>query len=263
MSDYDFVLSLVREAGARLKVASKTAFETMIKGGDERDVVTSADLEINTFLVGEISKVFPADRVSSEEGGGVENQNGREWVLDPVDGSANFARAIPHYAVCVALLAEGVPTVGAVYNPMTDELFSFEKGRGAFLNGEKITVSSITEPKKAQGIIIGGRQPALWDWSAAVYRSLLENLNKLKGFGSSALDLCFVASGRADIVVYSTLTARDCAPAIGILREAGGEVYTPQGKVVELSDTHQAVVATANKELLDRAIPFLHADLLS
>lgn len=262
MNDYDFVVSLAREAGILLKGASKTAFETMTKGGDERDVVTSVDLEINAFLVQAITKSFPSDSVSSEEGGGVENVNKREWVLDPVDGSANFSRAIPHYAVCIALLYDGVPTVGAVYNPMTDELFSFEKGKGAFLNGERIHVSSVREPKKAQGIIIGGRQPALWDWSTAVYRSLLENLNKLKGFGSSALDLCFVASGRADIVVYSTLTVRDCAPAIGILREAGGEIYTPHGEIVELSDTRQAIVATANRELLDSAIPFLHADLL-
>jgi myo-inositol-1(or 4)-monophosphatase len=262
MSEYDFVIQLVKDASARLKVASKSAFETTSKGGDERDVVTSVDLEINAFLVGEITKAFPADRISSEEGGGVENSNGREWVLDPVDGSANFARAIPHYAVCIALLVDGVPTVGAVYNPMTDELFSFEKGKGAFLNGEKITVSSITEPAKAQGIIIVGHQPPLWDWGAAVYRSFLEHLKKLKALGSSALDICFVAAGRADIVAYGTLTTRDTAAAIGVLREAGGEIYTLHGAIAELSDTRQTIVATANKELFDASSSLLHRELL-
>ncbi len=262
MSEYDFVITLVREAGARLKVASKGAFETMTKGGDERDVVTSVDLEINAFLVQAITKAFPADKVSSEEGGGVENGNKREWVLDPVDGSANFSRAIPHFAVCAALLVEGVPTVGAVYNPMTDELFSFEKGRGAFLNGERITASNITEPGKAQGIIVVGHQPPLWDWGTAVYRSFLEHLKKLKALGSSALDLCFVAAGRADIVAYGTLTTHDAAAAIGILREAGGEIYTPRGAVAEFSNTRQTIVATANKALFDASVPLLHPDLL-
>lgn len=262
MSEYDFVTTLVREAGALLKSASKTAFETMSKGGDERDVVTSVDLEINAFLVQALAKAFPADKVSSEEGGGVENGNAREWVLDPVDGSANFARAIPHFAVCVALLVEGVPTVGAVYSPVTDELFSFEKGKGAFLNGEKITVSTITEPAKAQGILIVGHQPLLWDWGTAVYRSFLERFKKLKALGSSSLDLCFVAAGRADIVAYGTLTTRDAAAAIGILREAGGEIYTPRGIVADLSDTPQTIVATASRALFDASSSLLHPSLL-
>jgi myo-inositol-1(or 4)-monophosphatase len=262
MNEYDFTIKLVREAGARLKKASKTTFETMSKGGDERDVVTSVDLEINAFLVQEIKGAFPADRVSSEEGGGVENTNEREWALDPVDGSANFARAIPHFAVCIALLVEGVPTVGAVYNPITDELFSFERGKGAFLNGERISVSHITEPGKAQGIIVVGHQAPLWDWGTAVYRSFLEHLKKLKALGSSALDICFVAAGRADTVVYGTLTTRDCAAAIGILREAGGDIYTPRGETVVLSDTRQTIVVTANRALFDASIPLLHADML-
>ena len=260
--EYDFVIGLAREAGTRLKAASKRAFETMAKGGDERDVVTSVDFEINAFLVEEITKAFPQDRVSSEEGGGVEGRGGREWVLDPVDGSANFSRAIPHYAVCAALLVEGVPSVGAVYNPMTDELFSFEKGQGAFLNGEKISVSAITDPVRAQGIIVVGHQPPLWDWGAATYRSFLEGLKKLKALGSSALDLCFVAAGRVDIVVYGTLTTRDTAAAIGILREAGGEVYAPHGAIAELSESRQTIVATANRELFDASSSLLHTNLL-
>ena len=262
MDPYDFIVDLVRRAGDLLKKASTGAFLTMQKGGNERDVITSVDLEINGFLVEEIRAAFPDHSLSSEEGGGIEKVSKFEWVLDPVDGTANFSRGIPHFSVCVGLLKDGVPVAGAVYNPMTEELFSFEKGRGAFLNGQPIQVSKVTEPEKAQGLLVVGHQAPLWDWGAMVYRSFLEHLKKTKALGSSGLDLCFLAAGRADIVVYGTLTTRDIAAVIGIVREAGGEVYTPAGEPVAISNTRQTVIATANRALFEKALPLLHADIL-
>jgi myo-inositol-1(or 4)-monophosphatase len=263
MNHYDFVIDLVHEAGARLKEASLSAFETMQKGGEERDVLTSVDLEINTFLISELQKAFPEYNIASEEKGTPREQvSDYTWMLDPIDGTANFSRGIPHFAVCVALVHLGVPIVGAVYNPITDELFSFEKGRGAFLNRKPITVSKVTELRASQGILVVGHKADLWDWGTAVYRSFLENLKKLKALGSSGLDLSFLAAGRADIVVYGTLTTEDIACAIGIVREAGGEVYTADGEPVAFSPIRQTVIATSSKEIFDKVYPHLHTDLL-
>lgn len=261
MDHYDFAIDLVRRAGEQLKTASKDIIVSH-KGTDVRDIVTDTDLKINAFLISEIHAAYPEHRIYSEEGAGEEQTNEYEWMLDPIDGSSNFSRSIPHFAICVGLLKGGVPVVGAVYNPITDELFSFSEGQGAFLNGNPMQASGIMEPSRAQGILIVGHQPPLWDWGTAVYRSFLENLKKLKGLGSSSLDLCFLAAGRADIVVYGTLTTQDVASAIGIVRAAGGEVYTIDGVPVQFSSTRQTVVATATKELFEKAQPFLHADLL-
>lgn len=262
MNHYDFAIDTVRRAGEQLKAAAKEVIVSH-KGSDVRDIVTDTDLAINAFLINEITSAFPEHRIYSEEGASSDEQSGPyEWVLDPIDGSANFSRGIPHFAICVGLLKDGVPVVGAVYNPVTDELFSFESGRGAFLNGASVEVSHIEAPDEAQGILIVGHQPPLWDWGAAVYRSFLEHLKKLKALGSSSLDLCFLAAGRADIVVYGTLTTRDVASAIGIVRAAGGEVYTIAGAPVELSSVRQTVIATASKALFESARPLLHSDLL-
>lgn len=261
MDYYDFAIDLVRRAGEQLKAAAKDVVVSH-KGTDVRDIVTDTDLKINAFLISEIHAAFPEHRILSEEGSDEERASEYVWMLDPIDGSSNFSRGIPHFAICVGLLKDGVPVVGAVYNPITDELFSFEEGRGAFLNGNPMQVSDITLPSEAQGILIVGHQAPLWDWGTAVYRSFLEHLSKLKGLGSSSLDLCFLAAGRADIVVYGTLTTQDIASAIGIVRAAGGEVYTIEGVPVQFSSTRQTVVATANKELFENARPLLHADLL-
>lgn len=261
MNYYDFTLDLVQRAGEKLRAASQSIV-TSHKGADVRDVVTNTDLEINTFLVDEIKRTHPDHHIYSEESAGASAMSEYEWTIDPIDGSANFSRGIPHFAICVGLLQNGVPIVGAVYNPTTNELFSFEEGRGAFLNGLSIHASSVMQPGDAQSLLIVGHQAKLWDWGTAVYRSFIEHMKKNKALGSSSLDLCFLAAGRADIVVYGTLTTRDVACAIGIVRAAGGEVYTLDGTPADLLSTRQTIVATATPELLANSKLLLHTDLL-
>ncbi len=261
--EYDFAISLVRTAGVKLKLARPNTFDISHKGGDIRDVVTNVDLEINEFLTREIKKKFSNHNIYSEEETSPDLKKSEyKWVIDPIDGSSNFSRGIPHFAVCVGLLHNAIPIVGAVYNPITDELFSFEKDKGAFFNGEPIHTSQENELEKAQTLLVVGHQKNLFDWGEAVYRSFLENIKKMKMLGSSSLDLCFLASGRADIVVYGTLTTLDVASAVGIVRASGGEVYNMDGKPVELSNKPQTIVATSNPELLKKVFPLLHTNLL-
>lgn len=264
MTELDFAVELVRAAGARMKKALEGEFVVSHKEGP-RDPVTNVDIEISDFLVGEIKKNFPDHRVYSEEDTGVDKarMQGLEWVLDPIDGTGNFSHRIPHFAICVSLLRDGVPIVGAIYNPITDELFSFAEGKGVFLNGKTVHVSAIIEPSDAQGFLIVGHQPALWDWGAAVHPSLLHNLNKLKGLGSSNLDLAFLAAGRAEVVVYGTFSMPDGAPGVGMVRAAGGEVYEiKSGDPIKSFTERQAIVAVSNKALYEKVRPYLHAELL-
>lgn len=243
MEPYDFIVTQVRAAGDILIQLREEKFETLEKGGDPRDVVTSVDLAINDFLIGKIKEAFPEDSIYSEEGGGIEGEE-RLWTIDPIDGSSNFSRGIPHFAICVALLQNGVPEAGAVFNPITNELFSFKKGSGAFLNGKSIHVSTETELKNAFVFLHAGRKPELWSWGGESYTKLLSATKKTGNYGGSALDACFVAAGRIEVNIYGRLTTLDIAAAIGILLEAGGRVVNEKGEMITFSTEPTKVIMT-------------------
>ncbi len=265
MNHYDFAVDLARKVGDLLKAAHQGNVEVSHKDGDERNLVTNIDIEISDFLKQEISENFADHHIYSEEG--EESQDNKnspwEWVIDPIDGTSNFSRSIPHFAVCIGLLYDGVPVVGVVYNPITDELFSFEKDKGVFLNQTPIKASSIVLPKDAFALFRIGRKESSWNWGLATERDFLREVKKISNLGSSGLDLCFLAASRVDIVVYGTLSTRDIAGAIGILRAAGGDIYTVDGTPAELTTKSQLVVATATRELFENIRPFLHPELLT
>ena len=249
MEPYDFALQKVTEAGEILIRARDKGFKMMIKGGNPKDIVTSVDHKVNDFLIAEIKKAFPSHRIYSEEGGGSDVDGNEQWIVDPIDGSANFSRGIPHFSVCLGLLEGREPIVGAVYNPVTKELFNFKKGGGAFLNGETISVSKTTDLKEASVFLHAGRKPELWSWGGTSYTKLLGVAKKISNYGGSALDTCFVASGRIEANIYGHLTTIDIAAAIGILLEAGGRVVNDKGEPIAFSTEPQKVVMSNNSEI--------------
>lgn len=248
MIPYDFSIAAVREAGEVLKKARDKGFQTSAKGGDPRDIITSVDLAVNEHIIKKIKETYPQDALYSEEGGGAES-GARIWVIDPIDGSANFSRGIPHYAICIGLLEHGVPIAGAVYNPVTDELFSFKKGGGAFLNGKPIAVSKTIELKEASIFLHAGRNQEFWEWGGTSYTKLLGAAKKTSNYGGSALDACFVAAGRIEANIYGRLTTMDITSAIGILLEAGGRVVNEKGEPIEFSTKPQTIVMANTKEI--------------
>jgi myo-inositol-1(or 4)-monophosphatase len=253
MDPYDFIIQKIQETGSLLMRLREEKFETGIKGGNARDIVTSVDIEVNNFLIAEITKAFPDHRIYSEEGGDIQNSSEQQWTIDPIDGSANFSRSIPHFAVCVGLLERGVPSAGAVYNPVTRELFSFKKGSGAFLNGKPIHVSTISELSEAQVFLHAGRKQEMWDWGGEAYKKLLQSVNKTKNFSAIALDTCFVAAGRIEANIYGTITTvLDLAPALGILKEAGGVVCDEKGEPLSFSATSKKIFMANNQTTLNQ-----------
>ncbi len=230
----------------------KEHFETLSKGDNPRDIVTSVDLVVNDFLVEKIRSVFPDDKIYSEEGADAVTSAPRLWTIDPIDGSSNFSRGIPHYSICLALLVSGVPEAGAVYNPVTQELFSFKRGSGAFLNGTQIHVSTEAELKNAFVLLHAGRKPELREWGGNAYRQLLEHAKKTSNLAGSALDMCFVAAGRVEIDIYGTGTLLDIAAAVGILREAGGIIINKEGEPAELLGVPQRIIAANSAAMADQ-----------
>lgn len=251
MDAYDFCLAQVRAAGELVLAERGKELEVMEKGGNPKDIVTNVDLAVNRALITAIREAFPDDYIYSEESGGVKGAE-RLWVIDPIDGSANFSRGIPHFAVCLGLIENGIPTVGAVYNPVTRELFSFSHGKGAFLNDQPIRVSTVATLKEAHVFLHAGRKEAVRDWGGESYRRLLGHVHKTSNHASSALDTCFVAAGRIEANIYGTLSTLDVAPALGILIEAGGVLSDAEGKEIIFSSEPQRVYMANNPVMLEQ-----------
>ena len=249
-----FILSTIVAAGDLLLRTRDEKFTVSSKDGDERNLVTSVDIVVNEFIKKEIGTAFPGDVIYSEESADSGTKADSYWTIDPIDGTSNFARSIPHFAVCIGYVENGECVVGAVYNPVTKDLFSFEKGKGAYLNDKRMSVSSVQELKDAYILLHIGRPESLRAWGLGLQERFIASAKKTINLGSSALDVCFVAAGRVDATIYGTLTTKDVSPAIGILREAGGEIYTADGKPAELIAGPQKVFATATRGLFERVV---------
>jgi myo-inositol-1(or 4)-monophosphatase len=150
-----------------------------------------------------------------------------------------------------------VPIAGAVYNPVTCELFSFKKGEGAYLNGERIFVSNKTELRDSSILFHAGRKPELWRWGGDGYAKLLEHAKKTTNLGGSALDACFVAAGRVEGNIYGRLSAVDIASALGILYAAGGVAVGVDGKPVTFSTEPQKVFMANSPKMANNLVALL------
>ncbi len=250
MTPYDFVIEKIKEAGEILLTEQEKGFKRIKKSKDLRDITTSADLKVNDFLNKEIKKSFPNHGIYSEEEGIIKEADKFKWVIDPIDGSANFSRGIPHFAICFGLLKSGEPFTGAVYNPLTKELFSFKKGQGAFLNNKPICVSKISNLSQAHVFFHAGRKKELQEWGGRSYQKLLGKACKTNNFACSSLDICFVACGRIEANIYGTLSTLDIAPAIGILIEAGGLAVGNKGVPLDFSSEPKKIFTANNKKIL-------------
>lgn len=228
--------------------------EISTKNNDPRDIVTNVDIEISNFISEKIRENFTNEAIYSEEATGEDISSGTFWSIDPVDGTALFSRNIPHFSVVIAYVERGIPHVGAIFNPITKELFSFEKGRGAYFNGKQIHVSEIKDLSQACVFLRAGRKSELWDWGANAYRFLLGHANKAFNFGSSALDICFVASGRIEASIYGNLTTIDIAAALGVLKEAGGILIGKDGQEIHALSQEKQTIMAVNNTNIARAI---------
>jgi myo-inositol-1(or 4)-monophosphatase len=195
------------------------------------NLVTRADIEAERAIVEIIRNKFPEHNFIGEENEYAKTPSAFSWIIDPLDGTNNFAHGLPVFSVSIALAEQGELLAGVVYDPLRDELFTAEKGRGAFLNSRTISVSANSELK--QSLLFTG---FYYDRSLAMKRTLDDihtffsrGIMGLRRFGSAALDLCYVACGRADGFWEFMLNPWDFAAGALILREAGGRITDNRG----------------------------------
>jgi myo-inositol-1(or 4)-monophosphatase len=193
---------------------------------------SAADRRAEEILRGELEQARPGYGFVGEEGGEHEGTDKtHRWIVDPLDGTLNFLHGIPHFAISLALEREGTVVAGVIYNPVNDELFIAERGKGAFLNDQRLRVAG---RRRLADAIIGCALPHPSRGNVALSRSehvlLQEKVAGLRRFGAAALDLAWVAAGRLDGYWERSLAPWDMAAGIALVREAGGFVTDLAGR---------------------------------
>ncbi|MBS1584716.1 MAG: inositol monophosphatase [Bacteroidetes bacterium] len=220
----EVLLEATREAGKIIQHYFQGSFKVENKD-TVNNLVTEVDKHAETRIIEVIKQYFPEHAIMSEEIGELKKDSPYQWIIDPIDGTVNFAHGIPICCVSIGLKHEDSMLLGAVYNPMMNELFFAEKGKGAFLNDEPISVSKKSDFRKA--CLVTGfpyNWPQTSEHPIRVFeRFILEGL-PVRRLGSAAIDLCWVACGRFDGFWEYNLNPWDIAAGYLIVEEAGGKI---------------------------------------
>ena len=244
---------LARQAGEILRLGYEQEHQVDYKG--DIDLVTEVDHHSEELLLGEIQRLFPGHRIISEEAGLVPGHAGDQWYVDPLDGTVNYAHGIPIFTVSIAYAHNGVLALGVVYDPMRDELFAAERGRGATLNGRLLRASQVAELKRS--LLVTGFPYDAW----STPRNNLENYGRfarltqgVRRLGSAALDLCYVAAGRID--GYWELSVRPWDIAAGglIALEAEATVTNVAGQADFITPPCSILAASAGLHAKMKAV---------
>jgi myo-inositol-1(or 4)-monophosphatase len=250
----NFAIRVAKDAGGLLRDRFGTRIDIGHKG--VIDIVTDVDLASESLIREAISTYYPKHEILAEEGGLSESGSEYRWIIDPLDGTTNFAHAYPIFCVSIALEWKGEVVIGIVYDPMRDELFTAERGGGATLNNKSIRVSKTAE--LMQGLLSTGfpydiktsRLTNLDHWE-----NFAMNAQALRRDGAAALDLCYVACGRFDGFWELNLSPWDTAAGALVVAEAGGRLSDFSGG--EFSNYEREIVAS-NGLIHDRMLEVLN-----
>lgn len=260
MSAFRQVCEQAARAGGRVLMQMRGRIQAQEKG--PKDLVTEADIASQEVIRRVLGDAFPSHGFLGEEGdgtissltpGGGGGKSPYCWVVDPLDGTLNYARQLPNYSVSVALRHGSRVVCGVVYDPLLDECFGAELGQGATLNGEPIRASDCNRVERA--LIAASLPTEVPRGSREIDRfvEVMIHAQSIRRMGSAALNLCYLATGRLDAYWATCVKVWDVAAGTLIVTEAGGTVTHPDGSAFDL-DCPQFVAA---------ATPSLHRDLMT
>jgi myo-inositol-1(or 4)-monophosphatase len=246
-----YLENLARQAGEILRAGYNKEHQVGYKG--VIDLVTEVDHQSEKFLLGEVQRDFPDHHIFSEESGIIQGNAEDVWYIDPLDGTVNYAHHVPIFCVSIAYASRGTLSLGAVYDPMRDEMFLAERGKGAYLNGRQLYVSSAMELQRS--LLVTGFPYNAWNTPQDNFANFVRFGKLTQGvrrLGSAALDLCYVAAGRFDGFWEMSLNPWDVAAGGLICEEAGARITNVRGEADYISPP-QSVIACA---------PGIHARML-
>jgi myo-inositol-1(or 4)-monophosphatase len=232
--ELEVALAAAEAAGEVLR--SGFGREQAVRYKGEVDLVTEVDERAEGVIGEALREAFPGHGMLAEEGGRLPGEGDARWIVDPLDGTTNYAHGLPIFAVSIALERAGEVVLGVVHDPMRGETYVAERGGGAALNGEPIRVSDTDEPIRA--LLVTGFPYDRADMPAAVelFGRLTQLTQGVRRLGAAALDLCYVAAGRLDAFYERGLHAWDIAAGSLILEEAGGRITDYRGRKLDLED---------------------------
>jgi myo-inositol-1(or 4)-monophosphatase len=213
--------------------AGRAAGEILLEGRDRalkvdarprHDVKLELDRESEKVITDILRAAFPDHDILAEESGRHGGASEYEWAIDPLDGTYNFFRGIPFWCTSIGLRQRGEPVLGVVYDPARDELFTAERGGGAHLNGEVIAVSAVAALREATAAVAHGPRGEFTERTALGVTNLSAKCDKVRGLGSAALHLAYVACGRIDGFFEYGIWPWDVTAGAVLIEEAGGRV---------------------------------------
>lgn len=236
------IITIVKDAGEIILSAHNQESAVTAKEG-KKNFVTKYDVAVQEFLFAELGKAFPDAEFVGEEGDNNLSSKALRFIIDPIDGTTNFMQDYRCSCISVALCKENDLIAGVVYNPYSNEIFSAEKGKGAYLNGKKIEVS---DRPLSDGLALFGTSPyhpENTDETFALLRKVFDFSRDIRRSGSAAYDICMVACGRCEIFFEKALQPWDVAAGTLILKEAGGVAFNYEGNEINFSTPNDVVFA--------------------
>jgi myo-inositol-1(or 4)-monophosphatase len=240
---FSYLEKLTRGAGEILHAGYNKEHQVDYKG--VIDPVTEVDHQSEAYLLGEVQRDFPGHHIFSEESGVIHGSDEHVWYIDPLDGTVNYAHHVPIFCVSIAYAYQGILTLGAVYDPMRDEMFIAERGKGAYLNSKRLQVSSAVELQRS--LLVTGFPYDTWNTGQDNFANFIKFGKLTQGvrrLGSAALDLCYVAAARFDGFWELALKPWDVAAGALICEEAGARVTNIRGEADYISAPQSVLAAT-------------------
>lgn len=227
--------SIARGAG-KILLSYRGKAAVMRSKRDALDIVTEADEASEKYILHELTKLFPDHNYLTEESGAKTGKSPFRWVIDPLDGTRDFARSLPLFFVNIALEYNGELIVGVIYIPVIDELYSCAKGLGAYLFGQQLHVSDVVELDRSLMTMIPLRKDMneeLLSRVLDIMKNLSRNVYRLNSWSNDILSLCWIARGSREACLDPAAFSKwwDVAPGILLVQEAGGKVTTETGEV--------------------------------
>ena len=216
--------------------------------------VTTSDIKVEKILVEELQKARPTYSILSEEIGEINNDESFKWIIDPIDGTSNFLHGIPHFAISIGLEHDKEIICGIIYDPIKDEMFTAEKGNGAYVNNKRMRVSSRSKLKDCIIFTGGPRQnPKDKELFFVEYKNFSSIVKTpIRKMGSASLDIAYVAAGRCDGFWQRNLNYWDYAAGIILVKESGGFVtdFNGENRYIE-NETILVTNSKINKEMIE------------
>lgn len=249
------LLKAIGAAAAEIRRFDDIAFKVSNKAGGVNDLVTEVDHASEKAIIGVIKQEFPNHYILTEESGALAQDSEYKWIVDPIDGTINFAHHIPICCISIGLEHNGIMVLGAVYNPFLNEMFIAEKGKGATLNDRPISVS--TKAKVENACLVTGFPYTYLDEPNGplhVFERFIRRGVPVRRLGSAAIDLCWVACGRFDGFWEHKLQPWDSAAGVLMVQEAGGMVTNLHGEPYSI---YEPGIIASNNTLHDELVQWV------